>query len=285
MLPSHENLPDIELKVFNSGWVTASKGMVLAGAGSEKIRMPATFAMIRHPDKGIILYDTGYSTRFYDATSRFPYSILRRATPAEITEDDNAVRQLEKAGIGANDVNTIVLGHGHVDHVPGVADFPEARLIVDHREWAFMQGPAFRIFRKGYVKSLYEGIPNQVDTIDFARDGKRYGPFEASVDLYGDGSLIVTPIEGHTIGHMGLLVNMADGRRFLFIGDAAWVSENYLHLKAPSVIARTILASYRKFLSTLELLKSIHENHPDVTIVPCHCPAAWEKLQSSGIAS
>ncbi len=285
MLPSTDDLPDIELKIFNSGWVAAHKGMVLAGAGREKMRMPALFAMIRHPKHGVILYDTGYSTRFYDVTGRFPFSMLRKFTPAEITEEDNAVRQLEAAGVPADQVKTIILGHGHVDHVPGVADFPEAKVVVDHREWAFMQGSTLGIFFKGYVKSLYENIGNQIETLNFATQGKPYGLFDKAIDIWEDGSMILVPIEGHTVGQMGLLVNLPDGKRFFFIGDAAWISENYLYIKPPSLIARTILASFRKFKETLQLIKSFHEENPDVTIVPSHCPAVWEKLKSTEVAS
>lgn len=283
MARSHKNLPKIELKILNSGWVNTHKGMMLAGGGRQPFRVPAMFALIRHPSQGVILYDTGYHTRFFEVTSVFPYSLLKIFTPAEIAEEQNAVKQLEKAGIAADEVKTIILGHGHVDHVPGVKDFPKAKVILDRREWVFMQKPALSVFLKGFVKPLYDGISDRVELVNFMTQGKRCGPFDTAIDLFNDGSMIMTPLPGHTAGQMGLLVNMSDGKRFFFIGDAAWLSENYLKVTPPSFLARSILYSYRSFLRTLHFLHDFHEEYPEVTIVPSHCPAVWENLQKMGM--
>ena len=256
--------------------------MVIAGAGKIPVRMPALFAMIRHPERGVILYDTGYHTRFYEVTSRFPYSILKKFTPAEITEEGNADNRLKSVGVEPDEVKTIIIGHGHVDHIPGAADFPNAKIVIERREWEFMQKNPIRIFAKGYVKPLYENLPNEIETIDIEKDGVETGPFEKAVDLYGDASMILVPLEGHTAGQMGLLLGNAGGEKYLFIGDAAWISENYLDLKSPSMLARTILSSHAKFRKTLHLLNKFHGDYPNVRIVPSHCPDAYEKLKASG---
>ncbi len=285
MLPQHSNLPDIQLRVFNSGWIPVHKKVALSGGPNEKIEMPALFAMIRHPDHGVVLYDTGYNTKFYEATRHLPYRIMRVLTPARITPQDNADRQLQAVGIEPEQVKTVILGHGHVDHVPGIGAFPGAKVVIDGREWQAMQGPALKIFTHGYVKSLYRDMNNQREIIDFDILGKPYGPFEQSVDLFDDGSMILIPLPGHTVGQMGLLVNLADGRRFFFIGDAAWLSENYLQMKPPMAIARIILDSQKDYKNTLELIHDFHHDHPEVVIVPAHCPATWEKLIEMGLTN
>ena len=116
----------VGVKVLNSGWVTARKGMVVEGAGNEEIRMPALFAVLRHPEHGVVLYDTGYHTRFFEVTGKFPYRVLRAVTPVERDEDDDAARRLEREGISPEEVKTAIISHGHVDHVPGLVDFPAA---------------------------------------------------------------------------------------------------------------------------------------------------------------
>ncbi len=284
MLPVPKNLPNIELTVFNSGWVTANKKMVMAGAKKEKILMPATYAMIRHPEKGLILYDTGYHTKFYKATKYPPYRIMRYLTPAKIEEEDNVDRKLEKMGIPTSEVNTIILGHGHVDHVPGVIYFPQAKLIMERKEWESMQGPALKVFTKGYITSLYKGITNEMTLLDLTSQGTPYGPFDCALDLWGDSSMILVPLPGHTPGQMGLLVNLPDGRTVFFIGDATWLRENYILNKLPAFIVRAMLASFTDFKATVNLLHNFHKEHPEVTIVPCHCPDAWEELKGMGLA-
>jgi len=268
----------VELKVFNSGWVPARKGLVLAGGGWAKLRMPALFAMVQHPKRGVILYDTGYSTRFYEATRKLPYRVIRTITPAELTEEGNADRQLERTGVKANEVKTIILGHGHVDHVPGVVYFPGAELVVSRCEWEAMQGPAFRLFTRAYLKSLYEGIGNKLRFVEFEKEGRPLAGFDLAVDLYGDQTMILVPLPGHTVGQMGLLVNSQAGR-FFFIGDAAWLSENYLTLTPPSLPAGLILASKKQFMATLCKVRDFHLQNPDVIIVPSHCPKTWESIK------
>lgn len=270
----------VELKVFNSGWVPAKRGMVLRGGGGQKLVMPALFALVRRPQQGVILYDTGYSTRFFEATRNFPYRVMRWITPAELTENGNADRQLERTGVKAGEVKTIILGHGHVDHVPGVSYFPGAELVVSRREWEAMQGPALLLFTRAYLKSLYQGLGNKLRFIDFDKEGKPLEGFDLGVDLFEDGSLVLVPLPGHTAGQMGLIVNSTAGR-FFFIGDAAWVSENFENLAPPSRLASLILADPKQFLVTLQKIRDFHLKNPDVIIVPSHCPRAWEKIRPS----
>ncbi len=276
--------PELELTVFNSGWVPAHKKLVVAGGPGGEVRMPALFALIRHPEHGLILYDTGYHTRFYEATKKFPYSLMRRFTPAEIEESDNVERQLQRIGVAPEDVKTIILGHGHVDHVPGVECFPDAKLIVCRREWEAMQGSPLAVFTKAYLKSLYQGIANEIEFINFRERGQPLSPFHATIDLFGDGSLVLVFLPGHTPGQAGLIVTLADERKFFFIGDAAWVRQNYLDMKPPALPARVILASYADFKTTLQRVHDYHQQNPEVVIVPAHCPDAWSQLGDLGLA-
>ncbi len=270
----------VELKVFNSGWVPARRSMVLRGGGREKLVMPALFAMVRHPEQGVALYDTGYSTRFYEATRRFPYRIIRWITPAQLSEDGNADRLLESAGVKADEVRTIILGHGHVDHVPGAVYFPAAEMVVCRSEWEAMQGPALILATRAYLKSLYQDLTNRLRFIDFEKEGKPLPGFDRAVDLFGDGSLILVPLPGHTAGQMGLIVNSTAGR-FFFIGDSGWVSENYQDLTPPSRLASLILHDKKQFFETLRKIHEFHLQNPEVIIVPSHCPRTWEKIKPS----
>jgi len=268
---------EVELKVFNSGWVPAHKSMVITG-GRGKIRMPALFAMIRHPRQGVILYDTGYSTRFYEATSKLPYRLMRIFTPAEIREEDNADRQLLAAGVSPDEVRTIILGHGHADHSPGIVYFPNAEVVVESREWEAMQGSALKLFLNAYVKSLYEGIGNKIRLVDLEKQGKPCQGFDRGLDLFDDGSMILVSLPGHTAGQMGLLVNAASGK-FFFIGDAAWITDNYLTLCPPARPARLIIHSFKNFMNSLRKVQEFNRKFPEVIIVPSHCPSAWERVK------
>ena len=266
---------NLKLQFFNSGWISTEKKIVVRGASGGKIRIPALFAMIDHPDHGVILYDTGYTERFFDATQKWPYKIMRTLTPVKLI-NENIVQQLARSGVKPEDVKTIIISHGHVDHIPGVNHFPDAVILIDQKEWDFMQGPSLKIFKNGYLKSLYEDIPNPIEFIDFSKT-QSCGPFDNVVDFLGDGTLLLVPLPGHTIGQTGLMVNLPDGRKFFLIGDAAWVADNYLLPKPPAPMVRFILRSNQGLMDTLKRLHHFNLENPDVIIVPSHCPAAWNK--------
>ena len=54
--------------------------------------------------------------------------------------------------------------------------------------------------------------------------------FEYSHDLFGDGSLVLVPMQGHTPGSVGLFLTLDDGRRFFFTGDTSWRLEGFTGL-------------------------------------------------------
>jgi glyoxylase-like metal-dependent hydrolase (beta-lactamase superfamily II) len=245
--------------------------------------MPALCALIHHPKEGLILYDTGYSTRFYDATDKWPYRIMRYLTPAKITADNDIDVQLEKAGLAPSHIKRIILGHGHVDHVPGVIRFPHASLMVEKREWHAMDKPALSAFRHGYLTSLYRGIHNPIDLIDLQANGQPFGPFRKTLDLFGDGTLRLVHLPGHTIGQMGLYLTLETGKKIFFIGDACWLSESFETNTPPSFVIRAFVDSYRDFTDTLTRIHYFHKTEPDVLIIPTHCPKAFDALKSMGL--
>ncbi len=272
----------VELEVYNSGWVNGPRFVVLPGSGSGRFRLPVLFGLIRHPERGGLLYDTGFSTRFFRETRRYPYRFARYLVPSELDEQSDPARQLGRAGVAPEQVQAIILGHGHLDHVTAAADFPRARLIADAREWKAMQGPALELLFRGYLKSLYWELPNPIETVDLEQQGRPYGPFEQTIDLYGDGSLRLVSLPGHSAGHMGLLVHTADGD-FLFIGDAAWISENYLELRPPSRIVGTIWSSRSDLMRSMSRVRDFARDNPDIMIIPAHCPATWQRLLARGV--
>ena len=66
-------------------------------------------------------------------------------------------------------------------------------------------------------------------------------------DLFGDGTMLVVPLPGHTIVLMGLLgrgqrVGLEIGDWCLFAGDAAWSSDAYRTLSPTSRLTKRIHA-------------------------------------------
>lgn len=275
-LPSlAEGMPQCKLTVLNGGFYRASGSHLMRTFERTPIWGPALFFLIQHPVHGEILFDTGYSTRFFNVTRKFPFRLMRYVTPVRINEQENAVNQLLSRAIDPDRV-TVILSHMHVDHVGGLHDFPNSRIIVNKKEWEFTRRSTISLFRNFYIKSLFDQLdPALVDLVDFEQ-GVPYGPFHRSIDLYQDGTLILVPLPGHSIGQMGLIVNISSKEKYFLISDAAYVRANYrtnLAGAGPSRFAHYDYSSYRQHFP---VLRELEQRNEGLILLPSHDPEIYE---------
>ena len=63
----------ISWQVLSDGWTTAPEAVVLRGGSLfRRVKFHATAVLLEHPVAGWVLFDTLYSSRFFEETSRFP---------------------------------------------------------------------------------------------------------------------------------------------------------------------------------------------------------------------
>ena len=101
----------VKLRVLEGGYCTHKEKMVIRGGRNETVKFPSMFGLIIHPKHGVILYDTGYTKKFYQETASFPSSIYAKLTPVYVNEEDTAVSKLKKIGINPEDVKYIIISH------------------------------------------------------------------------------------------------------------------------------------------------------------------------------
>ena len=78
------------------------------------LRVPVYCVLIDHPDRGWILYDCGVDPRAMIDAWPAPNQLF---FPYTHTEEQLLVNQLAKVGLKPEDITTVVVSHGHVDHV------------------------------------------------------------------------------------------------------------------------------------------------------------------------
>jgi glyoxylase-like metal-dependent hydrolase (beta-lactamase superfamily II) len=100
-------------------------------------------------------------------------------------------------------------------------------------EWKHARGVAGRI--RGYLPGRWP--PSILPTLVDYGAGP-FGPFPDSLDLLGDGSLVLVPLPGHTPGHMGMVVTV-DDERWLLAGDAAFSHDGFASA-APEIAAWSV---------------------------------------------
>lgn len=272
----------LDVKFLAAGCCYQDQRLVLPGSPRRQLRFPALVVRLRHPDHGVILYDTGYAPRVFEHCRRLPERILPWVTRIEIPPEHSAVAQLAAEGIRADDVAHVILTHFHVDHVAGLEDFPAARL--------HLHGPSLgRLRRAGRWGTMRHGVVRSLlpapgraynDVTTLARVATGLEVFTDGWDVLGDGSVLLVELPGHADGQLGALLTATGGRRVFLATDACWVEQAYREFRMPSGLTRLVHPDFTAYRSTLRRLHEFHRRHPEVTIVPSHCEATLARLQA-----
>lgn len=236
---------------------------------------PALAGLFRHPDAGVILFDTGYDPAFSEATNTFPERFYRWLTPPQVAPDA-APDELARFGVEPADVRWVVLSHFHGDHIAGLHRYPRARIACSRRGLdAARRGPAWAALMHGVLRGL---IPDDIDArVVYFEDRPQaalpqaFHPFETGADLLGDASLLAVELPGHCPGHWGLAARGADDRFHLLAGDAAWSSRAIREDRPPPRLTTALLGRTAPYRATLHRLHRLARTQPDVLITPAHC--------------
>jgi glyoxylase-like metal-dependent hydrolase (beta-lactamase superfamily II) len=248
---------------------------------------PAYVGIIQHPERGIILFDTGYDPAFLAATQPFPERFYRWATPVQLDQGETAQDWLASLGIDLGDVKALVLSHFHGDHVAGLTSFPNATIYCSRAGLKHMQsGNRLSRVRQGLLSAL---VPKDIEhRAVFFEDlppcclPSAFGPFETAVDLLGDGSILSVELPGHCPGHWGLALRNHDDGDILLIADAAWSIGAVTRNVPPPRLTTTLLGHTQTYRATLSKLHDAAHRNPALTILPSHCPTAAKGFDEHG---
>ena len=276
-------MSDVRLTLMAAGHCVHPEHAVLCNWRLRPMQFPAMFALIEHPGRGPILFDTGYSQAFLDATRRFPARLHRVVTPVTLRPEDHAAHQLLALGIRPEDVELIIASHFHGDHVAGLADFPRAKILYCDAAWrAVGHLRGLHALRRGFLPELIPAdFAQRAESIDDQRFGPlpaEFAPFRSGVDLLGDGSLWAVLLPGHAAGQLGLFVRDRRGETVFLCADACWTSQSYRTERMPLAVARLLFDDWHAYRGTLADLATFHHERPGVAIVPSHCIEALARF-------
>ena len=161
------------------------------------------------------------------------------------------LQNLKAEGIAPEDIDTVILSHGHPDHIGGNTDaqskpaFPNARYVMWKDEWNFWTSEQAGQRLDEHVREVL---------VKFAREN--LPPIQGQVDLFERETEIVPGIcavaaPGHTPGHMALEIS-SEGKQLLCISDAVL---HPIHLEQPEWHAavdfdpKQIVATRRRLLN------------------------------------
>jgi glyoxylase-like metal-dependent hydrolase (beta-lactamase superfamily II) len=142
------------------------------------------------------------------------------------------LKNLEAEGITPEEITTVVLTHGHPDHIGGVLDtsgkpaFPNARYVMSRTEWDFWNSnPDLRNM----------GLDDQMKELLVACARKNLPSLKESIEMLDGEKEVVPgvhaiPAPGHTPGHIALVISSAKAQ-LLHMADAVL---HPMHLEYPA---------------------------------------------------
>ena len=153
-----------------------------------------TCYLIRHP-KGDLLWDAGLPDALAAQEGGVTNGAFHVSVPVTLES------QLYDLGVAPADIEYFAISHSHFDHVGNANLFAGSTFVVHEDELAFMQA--------------------QEDQSAFSEllAGADIETYTDPMDVFGDGTVVIHPMPGHTPGHASLLVTLENESPVLLTGD------------------------------------------------------------------
>ncbi len=223
-------------------------------AGPEAIHI--FFHVIRHPTQGTFLIDSGVQ----EALLQAPDTSVLTGLVANVMGRDKMKIQLTLAqwlAAQSQPVSGVFLTHLHVDHVLGLPDLPQGSKVYVGPGEAEMTS-FNNLFTRGVIDAaLAKAAPLQA----WRFQPEANGPFEAAVDVFGDGSLWALWVPGHTPGSTAYLARTSYGP-VLMVGDASHTAWGWSHDVEPGSFSH----DQPRSADSLKRLRAFAAAHPSVDV-------------------
>ena len=264
------------VKVLAACWVETGSTFT-----SFSFAMTAGTIVVKHP-AGTLLIDTGNSMHFDEEIANYPFwtHFQLKHLAGQLSADVPLQELLRLANEDPPKVRWVILSHSHLDHAGGLMDLPRLPVLLTKEELQYAADP--RVQAKGFVISahIYRFPSPDAPTLKF--DPKPYEVFDESADLYGDGSVVVVPLRGHTPGSVGIFVNLDQRRRFFYVGDAVDDERGFQDRVGKPLLLRDSDNDPARANQIVSVLNQLHKLAPDITIIPAHGRSAYLKFFPGG---
>ena len=165
--------------------------------------------LIRHGDE-LMIWDAGFPAAMIGAPA--PEGPLVPSLSVDL------VTQLAEVGVAPQDVTKIGVSHYHFDHTGQATSFPQAELLIGAQDWAVLTADPLPASAGDFV------VPETL--APWIAGAAPVTPVSGDFDVFGDGSVMMLDMPGHTPGHTSLLVQLENEGAVLLTGDMYHLQES-----------------------------------------------------------
>ena len=279
--PAHSFAPALlsKLPPLRACWLEYATNEVsgqVSTAGLTKLdRWSVTVAglLVRHP-AGDVVIDVGNSSHFREEIAGYPFGqrLFLERVPGSNRVVRSAPAALRAVDVDPGTLRWVILSHAHADHAGGLVDLPGASVLLPRAESAFFESAKGTI---DVVPAHAEALRGRSHELRF--EAGPYENFESSHDVFGDGSIVVVPLSGHTPGSVGTFVNLSPQTRFFHVGDAVNVLEAVERRVTKSIVMMATDHDRPRADAVVAQLAQLHQHDPSIAFLPAHDRAAWQR--------
>ena len=235
-------MAEIKIHVFHTGEVCVAPELPFGGEHCSTIKASGVFAKkserlwlpvsayLIECDHGKILFDCGWHRDMspdgvFDKKAQVKSlgSLPLYVTNQGRLEKGAAIgEQLAALGIHPADLDLVLLSHLDCDHANGLKLVADAKQILVSKDELAFSGNGTPVNRIRYNADWWSDTKMQ--TFDW---NSTEGPAGRSYDVFGDGSLIMVNIPGHSKGLCALKITGSDGRFVLLYADGGYARKSW----------------------------------------------------------
>ncbi len=207
----------VELHILDGGQITVNKLELFSEdttyQGQNKVLADPYYIVI-HPN-GKLIWDGGLPENLVGLAEPF----TDPSGAFTVSRKDSVKNQLKSIGLTVNDIEYIALSHSHSDHLGHANAFKNSTWLVQENEYDFITNDSAKV--------------KQADTYNLIKDLIKIKKLKGDFDVFGDGTVVIKSMPGHTIGHQVLYLDIGFDQPILLTGDLYHFEENRTNQRAP----------------------------------------------------
>lgn len=245
--------PEVKLYQLVGGSILVKKLEVFSQdtmyTGQQK-QFTDAYYVISHP-KGNLMWDAGLPEQLvvpepYDE----PSGVFRIQRP------DSLVNQLKSIDFKIEDINYFAMSHSHFDHTGHANYMKDATLLIQENE---------------YDANLADTLKQKNAAMTALTKVKK---LKGDYDVFGDGTVVIKYMPGHTIGHQVLYLEVAGLENpVLLTGDLYHFEENRENRGVPS-----FNYNVKQTLESMDKFEAFAKEK-NATVIIQHSPKDYDKLR------